>query len=367
MGEIVGKEPTLGLSNKDKYEHFCDLNKVPIYSKPWWMDAVCGEDNWDVWIYEKGNNILAAMPYYMEQRGEYRYITKAPLTQNNGIIFNSASEKAKLASRLKYEEEVIDKACDFISSLGVDVYEQQYQTGFSCWLPFFWNHYTSMTRYTYVIGNTSDLGAVWDAISSKQRSIIRKGERNTTLHEGLDIDVFYKEHEKIFLKQGLQCPFPFKLWARLFEACSAHDSSRILYRATNDGSIASIMFLVWDDKRVYQLLGGSIPEFQNLDSYETLIWDGIQFAHEIGRKYDFEGSVIKRISKSFREFGGMPEPYFRIRKVFNPEVLELEHLKQKEHLINDARPMGGVNDTFAIITHIFRIIPIAASPERRAA
>ena len=47
-------------------------------------------------------------------------------------------------------------------------------------------------------------------------------------------------------------------------------------------------------------------------------------ASQKGLKYDFEGSVIKRISKSFREFGGEAKPYFRIRKVFNPEIIRRE-------------------------------------------
>lgn len=67
-----------------------------------------------------------------------------------------------------------------------------------------------------------------------------------------------------------------------------------------------------------------MPEYQNLETYNALIWNSIKFAHEKGLKYDFEGSVIKRISKSFREFGGDPKPYFRIRKVFNPEIVRQE-------------------------------------------
>lgn len=320
---------------KEKYRGFCDKIYVPIYSKHWWLDAVCGQENWDVWLYEKGDNILAAMPYYTEKRGKYQYITKAPLTQNNGIIFNSTYKNLKISSKQKYEEEVIEKVCEFIKQTGVDVYEQQYQTSFVYWLPFFWNYYTAITRFTYVIEDTSDLEVIWDGISSKYRNKIKKGGRNTVLKENLNIDVFYKEHEKIFLKQGLECPFSYELWQRLYASCSEHNACKIIYRTTVDGEIASLMFLVWDEQRVYQLLAGSMPTYQNLDSYDTLIWDGIQFAHKIGCKYDFEGSVIKRISKSFREFGGMPERYYRIRKVFNPEILEKEYMDQRTRLLNE--------------------------------
>ena len=133
------------MNNKEEYENFCSNNYVPIYSKSWWMDAVCGADNWDVWLYKKGNDILAAMPYYFEYRGKYKYITKALLTQNNGIIFKYDSN-AKEVSKSKYEEKIIDAACQFIKDLKVDVYEQQFVTTFHNWLPFFWNRYNAITR-----------------------------------------------------------------------------------------------------------------------------------------------------------------------------------------------------------------------------
>ncbi len=63
---------------------------------------------------------------------------------------------------------------------------------------------------------------------------------------------------------------------------------------------------------------------QNLDTYEALIWEAIKFTYAKKLRYDFEGSVIKRIAKSFREFGATPYCYFRIRKVFNPDILREE-------------------------------------------
>lgn len=311
------------MENKEKYQKFCENIFVPIFSKPWWMDALCGSENWDVWLYKNGDEVLAAMPYYMEQRGEYHYITKALLTQNNGIIFNYP-KGAKMVTKQAFEEKVIDAACEFIRSLDLDVYEQQFHYSFQNWLPFFWNRYTAVTRYTYVLEDLNNLEEVWNGISSKWRGIIKKGLKNAKIKKGLAAEVFYQEHEKVFLKQGLKCPFSIEQWIRLYGACKEHEACEIFYALENGGNIASLMFLVWDEKSVYQLLGGSMPLFQNLDTYDALIWEGIKFAGEMGLKYDFEGSVIKRISKSFREFGGEPKPYFRIRKVFNPEIMRAE-------------------------------------------
>ncbi|MCI8340767.1 MAG: GNAT family N-acetyltransferase [Eggerthellaceae bacterium] len=319
--------------DKEAYQRFCEKNLAPIFSQPWWMDAICGEDAWDVWLCRHGDEIVAAMPYYMEDRAGLRYITKAPLTQNNGLIFSHGANSTPL-SRQKAEEKIVDEACAFIEGLGVDVYEQQYHHSFSNWSPFHWNGYEAIPRYTYVIDDTSDINAVEAALSSGHRRDIRKGGRNGSLRKGLDPETFYAEHEKIFAKQGLPCPFSKELWLRLHAAIVGHGAGEAVYMETPDGDIASLAFLVWDDRAVYLLLGGSMPDFQRLDTYSMLVWESIKIAHEKGLAYDFEGSMIKRIARSFREYGAEPKLYFRIRKVFNPEVV-LAEAKQKIARLGD--------------------------------
>lgn len=324
------------MDDKVRYQKFCQSVYVPIYSKPWWMDAVCGSENWNVWLYQNGEEVLAAMPYYSETRGNYRYITKALLTQNNGILFRYSPE-SKAVARQIFEEKVINAACEFIQSLNLDVYEQQFHYDFKNWLPFFWNYYTAIVRYTYVLEDIKDIDAAWEILSSKARKLVKKGKRNAEIKKGLNPHVFFYEHEKVFLKQGLQCPFSKDQWMRIYEVCKANDACEIFYAQEAGGNIASVLFLVWDERSAYLLLGGSVPEFQTLDTYSAVIWESIKFASEMGLKYDFEGSVIKRISKSFREFGGEPKPYFRIRKVFNPEIMRAE----TEKLIAENASRGG--------------------------
>lgn len=319
------------MSNKEKYIKFIETVYVPIYSQPFWLDAICLPENWDVWLYQVNDIVLAAMPYYFECRNGYKYITKAPLTQNNGIIFRVDSN-AKLETRAKFEERVIDAANDFIESLKLDVYEQQYHYSFTNWLPFYWHRYTEITRYTYVIENTKNLELIWDNFSKEYRKNIRKGYRNCKIKEGLDKCLFWECHMKIFEKQNLECPFSYELWERLYKVTQERDCSKIIYAVDEYDNILSILFLVWDKESVYQLLGGSMPEYQYLQSYNVLTWEGIKLAAELGKKYDFEGSVIKRISKSMREFGGEPKPYFRIRKVFNPVIIREEAEQQIKNI-----------------------------------
>ncbi len=323
------------MSPKEKYDVFCQKTYVPIYSQPWWLDAVCGPQNWNVWLYENENDTLAAMPYYLEKRGEYEYITKALLTQNNGIIFRYPAGMKNIAKE-KFEETIINAACEYIKSLGIAVYEQQYQYSFQNCLPFLWNQYTAIPRYTYVIEGTGDMEALWNKLSSNYRKNIKKGLRNATVKRNLDYNTFYKEHEKVFLRQNLPCPFSREKWKEIFSAAQANHAGEILYAETPNGKIASVLFLVWDERSVYLLLGGNIPGMQQLETYDALIWEGIKLASEKQLKFDFEGSVIKRIAKSYREFGGTPMLYFRIRKVFDKAIIEKEYQESVKKLISES-------------------------------
>lgn len=313
------------MTNKEKYMQFCGNEDVyiPIYSKAWWLDVVCQPNHWDVWLYEKGGDILAAMPYYIEMRGEYKYITKAPLTQNNGIIFRYP-KGISAVKKYAYEEKIIDAVNEFIESLQLDVYEQQYHYSFTNYLPFFWNHYNAIPRYTYIINTNISLENAWEKVSSKQRSIIRKGRRNGQYSESITKEQFFEEHKKIFKKQGLDCPFTYDLWDRLYENVRKRNQGKIACYRNEENLITSLIFWVWDDRSVYQLLGGGIPQYQNLDTYDALIWDGVIMAQKMGKYYDFEGSMIKKISKSFREYGGEPKQYFRIRKVYSEDIVKME-------------------------------------------
>lgn len=287
------------------------------------MDAVCEKCKWDVWLFEQGGEIVAAMPHYIERREDGLRITKAPLTQNNGIIFSHPSGASSVA-RAKFEEKVIFAADEYISNLGLCVYEQQYQTSFTNWLPFSWRGYSALPRYTYVISNTSNLEEVWSNVTAKQRSCIKKGQRNAAMIDSIDAFTFYDYHAKVFARQGLPCPFSKSFWLNLESECRKRGQCITLCAKDASGKVASVIFLVCDDRRMYHILGGSVPGFQGLDTYSALIWHAIELASKRGLVYDFEGSMIERISRSFREYGGEPQLYFRIRKVFDACVMRAE-------------------------------------------
>lgn len=318
---------------KQVYDLFCRKVKVPIYSQPWWMDAVCLPDNWGVHVIAESGQYIAAMPYYVANRGGYRIITKAHLTQTNGIIINHPKTQ-KYCSRLDMDEKIINEMCEYVEALGLDKYEQQFQPSFTNWLPFSWRGYVEKMRYTYVICDTSNMEVVRSEYSFKLRNKIKNAKKNVKLDKEIDIVTFYELIKRSCERDGDEMSYSYNLLSRLYAACLEHNCCKILGARNEEGALCSAIMLVWDDFNVYYLIGGSDPDYRSTKANAFLIDKGIEFASEIGRAFDFEGSMIQPIERAFREYGARQIAYFRISKVFNEKMPdEMVNHWSKEELI----------------------------------
>jgi len=95
------------MSNKEKYRDFCTTEpEIPIFSKDWWLDSVCGEINWNVLLLEKDNKIVASMPYYTTKKMMLYMIFMPKLTQSMGPYIKYP-KKQKYEKKLSYEKEVL--------------------------------------------------------------------------------------------------------------------------------------------------------------------------------------------------------------------------------------------------------------------
>ena len=314
-GKIIKNQKII--TNKERYKILCEKEKtIPLFSQYWWMNAVCKEDEWDVFLIGDNLDIIASMVYFIKGDTKGKLITKAMITQNNGIWIKYP-ENQKITSKLDYEEKIINKVCDFIESLPIYKYEQQYHYNFTNWLPFFWRYYKEITRYTYVIEKEKSMEIIRSNYSSNARKNIKKAEKNLIVQEINDLEKFYYINELSFRRQEKNIPYSFEFFKNLYEKCNKRNCCKLLCAIDSEKNIHSVAMIVWDEDSVYYLLNGTDPEFKNYQGNALLIDRSIEIAHELGKKFDFEGSVIKGIEQSFRQYGGIPKPYFRIYKEFN--------------------------------------------------
>ena len=63
------------MAKKEKYKEFCEENpNIPIFSQPWWLDAVSEGGIWDVASRERRLD-EATMPYYIRRDMDFFFFT----------------------------------------------------------------------------------------------------------------------------------------------------------------------------------------------------------------------------------------------------------------------------------------------------
>ncbi len=306
------------LSNKEQYKALCETEDIPLFSQYYWMDAVCGPSNWDVVLIKENSKVVGSLVYYLNAIADGFEIRKAPLTQNNGIIYYYP-QGLKYYKRLSFECRVADAIIDKLESLKIKSYRQYFHYNFTNWLPFYWRGYSQSTRYTYIIRETGDLAELYNKFNGTVRNYIRKAEKLVTVKSGMSAGDFYELNKQTYGRQGVTIPYSFELFNNLYNNLKSNNCVEIFYAVDYDGNIHSAALFAYDRKSVYYLMSGSVEEFRNSQSLTLLVYQGIKLANRMGLSFDFEGSMKKPIEKFFRQFGAEQIQYFDIKKEYQYE------------------------------------------------
>ena len=298
---------------KDQYRAFCEKeSSLPIFSRAWWLDAVCGEKNWDVAVVKNGDEIAAALPYYIQQGKRAISLTMPQLTQTLGPWLRPS--KAKYANMLAEQKDLMTQLINQLPPY--DIFAQNFHYSITNWLPFYWQGFNQTTRYTYVIEDLTDIKKVWDGLLPNIRTDIKKAQNRfgVQVYTDLDIDTFLDVNELTFVRQGQRLPYSRDLVKRLDNACVAYNARKIFFGKDEEGKIHAVAYVVWDENSAYYLMGGGDPELRNSGATSLCLWEAIQFAATVTKRFDFEGSMIEPVERFFRAFGAKQIPYFSISK-----------------------------------------------------
>jgi len=310
------------MENKIHYRDFCKTEKhIPIFSRAWWLDTVCGIDNWDVLLVEKGGKIVATMPFVKTTLKGNEFIQMPVLTQTLGpyLIY---PQNQKYEKRLAFEKEVLTELIKQLPEFGF--FNQRFHYSITNWLPFFWNGFSQSTRYTYVVDDLSDLDSVFSNFGSNIKSDIRKADKIAKIEETNDLELFYGLIASTFNKQNKAVPYSIEMLKRIDDACVKENSRKIFIAKDDKGQLHAAVYLIWDETSAYYLIGGKNNEIKNSGATSLVLWHAIKFASSIVGKFDFEGSMLEPVERFFRAFGAKQVPYFSITKT-NSKKLKIKN------------------------------------------
>ena len=305
------------MTNKERYCELCQHEtNICVYDQPWWMDAVCGEDNWDVLLYEKNGNILGALPYYVKKKWGLRYITQPPFTQHNGVWVKYPNSQAE-SKRLSLEREVITALVKQVEELPLCFYQQTQSPALTNWLPFYWEGYNQTTQYTYRLNDIHAPEELFAAFQHNKRKNINKARKeNFQIGFDLPAEEFYKLHKESLAQQGQEISYSFDLFQRIYRAAYENNAGRTIYLARENGEVLCALFNLWDNQWGYDLISAIDPVTRGTGAPDLLVFSMLEYLSDKVQGYDFEGSMIQGVEESFRHFGATQTPYFAIRKTY---------------------------------------------------
>lgn len=315
------------MNNKEKYRAFCKTeDKIPVFSKDWWLDSVCGEEGWEVLLIEKGGDIVASMPYQIKKKRGFLFIEMPILTQTLGPYIKYPMGQSYY-KKLSFEKGIM---CEFEERLPkADFFSQMFHYKITNWLPFFWRGYSQTTRYTYIIENISykSLDSLFS--SSRKRRVKKAKKIGVTIFDNKynDIDKFYQLVEMTFQRQGMKTPYSKDIVEKIYKNGLEKDSVKIFY-AEYQNEIIACNLIVYDKNTVYYLIGGIDPNYKDLGAMDLIQYESIKYALEEGKSFDFEGSMIESVEHYFRSFGAKQKPYFHVYKTNSKLLTTLSFLKK---------------------------------------
>jgi hypothetical protein len=284
------------------------LTEPPLFSSPWWLDAVA-PGAWGEVTVEHGGFLRARLAYTISR---YAVLGNAlgipPLTPFLGPELYELNRTGgrQIAEQHELMSELIDRLPAH------DRYLQNFHPGVTNWLPFYWQGFHQHTRYTYQLQDLSNLESIWNNFSTCRRNKVRKAEKSVSVDCDASPQEVYRLLQLTYANQGRSARYSVHTLQRAAEAALARDQGRLWIARDALGRPHAGMFLVWNGDIAYYLASGSDPALRASGAMCLLMWHAIQFASNVSRCFDFEGSMQPGIEQFLRGFGPVQVPYFQV-------------------------------------------------------
>ncbi len=312
---------------KERYKEICDEYPIPLFSQYWWMDAVC--QKWDVFIYEENGRVLGTMPYAISKKLGFQYILQPQLTQTNGVWINYPEHQIT-QEKYSLEEKICSYFINELKRLKLSFFQQSFHHSFTNWLPFYWMSFRQTTRYTYVISEINDIEVVEKRFSGYKRKHLKKA-KNLKIINDVSASQFYDHHCKTLKAKGEKIVYSRHLFQNIYNSAIIRNQGKVIAIGDDNGDIYAALFIVWDKQSAYNLISTIDPNHKKSGASTRVVLEAIRFVSDKAKCFDFEGSMIKEVENSFREFGAKQKPYFQIEKYYSVLFRCLFRLKRFFH------------------------------------
>ena len=303
---------------KKAYITFCEQTpQLPLFLQPWWLDVVTQPDGktWDVVLARnKQGAIEAVFPYLYGCKFGIRYALIPQLTQYTGLWI-VPKEGISISQRLIREKQLQNEIIRQLKDLHLSYFDVKFPLSYTNWLPFYWAGYTQETHYTYRIEDIRDSKRVFEQFDyAKQKQIRKAQEAGIVIDYEMTSEALYELQCQQWAATGHKNLYSRALICSLVNASRDRGQGLVARAKDAAGNTHAAVFAVWDGQSAWELISAIHPDYRASGASTLVVWDAMQHVAAHTKAWDFEGSMIEGVENSFRQFGGVPTPYFEICK-----------------------------------------------------
>lgn len=277
-------------------------------------------------IYNEGEKLIGGFSIYKEKKYGLSIYRNLPFTPGIGPFLKVEAQNP--VSIMDTWKDVISIMAAFMENLPYSIISFSIDRHVIDTQPFIWKKFKVVPGYTYIMDLTLSIDDIWKRMSNDRRKNIKRGQNDSlTVEQINDFEIIKYLVLKTFSRQQ--------------KKTNEHYLDKILFKfATNENSFAFLtvkdkkpiacVFCIYDKNTAYYLLGGYDHEDKHHGAGALSMWEAIKYSKEKRLRYfDFEGSMVPRIERYFRGFGGQLTPYYRINKAKLPIEMLLKFFKRE--------------------------------------
>jgi hypothetical protein len=303
---------------KAQYLQFYKDNSATtsVFGQPWFLDAVCGAENWDVCVdIEQNGRINGVLPYFLTTKKGFKIIQQSVLTGYVGLWIRheahwNAHQKAS-------QERAVLK--NLIAQLPKTAFfSQAYAPNFQNWLPFHWAGFDTSVRMTHVLEGLQNTDAIFKNFKDNVRKKIKKTASTIRVETTDDAALVYTVYDQIMAMKGRKMSYSLAFLTHLHAKIQENRAGKLYKAVDTEGSLHAAVYIIWDATTAYYWLGGSTIEYRNSGALTLLLWEIMQDVAKRGiQHFDFTGSDMENLESFFAAFNAEKRTYFKVSRYGN--------------------------------------------------
>lgn len=314
---------------KEQYIKFCtDTEGVSIFGQPWFLDAVCGSENWDVCMdFAKNGEVDGVLVYHFVKKWGFT-ILKMPTLTAYMPLWIRTDTTWKTEHRLSFEKTVLKSLIEQLPSTLFSL--QMYPSSLQNWLPFWWKGYRIEPMMNYVIDDLQNSPKVWENMKSNFRKRIRKAEKNgITIEIKDDFEAFYALFQRTVDRIGFKTGATRDILYRTYEEIKRRDAGKIFFAHDTEGGVLAAYYVVWDSKTAIYWVATMEETAGNSGATSLLMWTILQELGKRGiQRFEAMGSMAENLDFFISAFGTKQETFWKMTRYGNRLFALLHFLKK---------------------------------------